>query len=115
MQMKYKKTVLMLIATCVLLLALMLPVAQIIFRTQSFRKVIVQMIEDRQPMSNFEQIFEKHKVHGGNLPERMHFLLESPISERQGLVRFAYEGIPSFSVILVYDIDTGETEWVKIF
>ena len=113
--MKHRKTLFILIPACALLLMFVLPITQIFFRTRSLRKVVVQMIEERQPVSIFEQLFGRHKLYGGNLPEWMCFLLESPISEKQGLVRFAYEGIPPFSVILVYDIDTGETIWAKLF
>jgi len=82
---------------------------------------VAKMAKERQPVSRFERAFGPRKTRHEGDERQLSWSRSSieksfgiSISDRQRVVNFWHEGLPYFTVLLVYDIDSGETVWVKI-
>ena len=79
-----------------------------------------KMANERQPVSQFEKVFgSENTIYEGEDAENwerssIEKSFGISISDRQRIVRFCHEGFPYVTVLLVYDMDSGETVWVKV-
>ena len=78
---------------------------------------VTKMVKERQPVSRFEKVFgPRSTTYEGDRLERssVEKRYDISISDRQRVVGFSHEGFLYVTVLLVYDIDSGETVWVKM-